>query len=409
MTSTFFALARPSALIFVILLTISFSSQTSKAQPLEMVSLRSHQALAEHVGEENENWQPAFQAALKEARDSGKPLYVPPGTYRIRSAIAIEHGGNLKEFLNPQKVSLIGAGPQHSIIQQMDPTANVLDWSGPTYQESYSGGSIRDLAIVGGDIGLNLKWHNYFRMNNCYVAGAHRYGIYTEGWSSRFSDSIVRWCRQAGFYGRAHANDIKIDGFYFSRNGIGIRLTGSNGIFISDSGFEHNARSAIYIEHTSHPVISSCYFECNGHRRGPAFLNDGPGYPNVIHLDGLTNSAVIQNNIFRESLEEANMIGIVACEGARIIGNKFSNARAAIRFLDKSHVEAASPQLATTKNLYIRENTFEVRNNVLRLGAKVEDFQFIAESAPGLIERARQQRSIIEEPTLVMGVRHNDD
>ena len=360
------------------------------------VSLREFADYAIDVGGEQEDWQPAFQAALEAALDRQAPLYVPPGKYIIRKAIEISHGGKLKQFLNPQNVAIIGASPDHSIIQQVNEEENAINWSGPTYKDSLSGGSIRDIAVVGGNVTLNIKWHNYFEMRNCYISAAQTYGIHAEGWSSQFRNSTVRWCRQAGIYGAAHFNNVTIEGFYFSRNGRAIHLVGGNGVYISDSGFESNASTAIFIQNISKPVITSCYFEGNGHDRGPDILDVGAGYPSSIHLDGLTNSVVIENNIFRggQGYNSASQINIAACEGARIRDNLFSNCLFAIKLLEKSHT--AQKQIGPIKALKVTDNTIETRANVWKLRGTPSEF--LAEETPGLIERTVANGTTFEQP-----------
>lgn len=389
-----------SLLAVLVFVATAVTTPTVNAQVQDRVVLTDYKDKAVDVGGENEDWQPAFQAALTAAVEQGRPLYVPTGKYVIRKAIEITHGGNPNHFLNPQKVQIIGAGPNHSIIQQVNEKENAINWSGSTYKTSLAGGSIRDIAIAGGDITLNIRWHNYFRMNNCYIAGAMTYGIYAEGWSSRFSDSIVRWCRGAGFRAGAHFNDIKIDGFYFSRNSRSIELIGGNGIFIRDSGFENSSATAIFIQNTSKVVVTECYFESNGHNRGPKILDTGKGYPSSIHVDGIPSSLVITNNIFRggQGYNTATQINLVACEGAIIKGNLFSNCLVAIKLLEKSHTD--QQVIGTLTGIKVADNTIETRDNVKKLREGVPGI-FMAEDKLGLIDEAKKHGSVFEEAMLI--------
>lgn len=386
--------------LLAIAILFSIASAATHAQVQDRVILTDYKDKAVDVGGETEDWQPAFQAALAVAVEEGRPLYVPVGKYLIRKAIDITHGGNPGQFLNSQKVLLIGAGPDHSVIQQMTETENCINWSGPTYKESIAGGAIRDIALGGGDITLNIRWHNYFNMNNCYIAGAKTFGIYAEGWSSRFNDSIVRWCQGAGFRAGAHFNDIKIDGFYFSRNSRSIELIGGNGIFIRDSGFENSSASAIFIQNTSKVVITECYFESNSYPDGPKHLDNGKGYPNTIHVDGIPSSLVISNNIFRggKGYGNANQIGLVACESAIIRANLFSNCFVAIKLIEKSHTSQKT--IGTLTGIRVYENTIETRNNVRKLREGVEGI-FMAEDKEGLITAAVDNGSKFEEALLI--------
>ncbi len=390
--TTFFPVLAVMA-VFIAGVTLA---QTASAGHDTRVSLLDYQQHALDVGGDNEDWQPAFQAALEVARDTGKPLHVPAGTYLIRQAINVVHAGKPGLFLNPQKIQIVGDGPNHSNIIQKVPTENAINWTGPTYKESTSGGAMRDISVSGGDVTLNIKWHNHFHMDNCYIASAQTYGVHAEGWSSRFANSTIRWCRQAGLYGRSHFNNIKIEGMYFSRNGRGIHLIGGNGVFISNSGLESNASAAIVIQHTSKPVITSCYFEGNGHDRGPDILDIGIGFPSTIHLDGVANSVVIENNIFRggQGYNSASQVAIAGCEGARIRGNLFANSLVAVKLLAESQISQAT--VGPIKGLIVTGNTIETRDKVLAL--RGAPGTFLAESEPGLIERSLAHSSVFEEP-----------
>lgn len=395
-----------SRCLLVMMAVLSLSvvcAQAAKASPTPLtnyVVLTDFADQALNVGGEEEDWQPAFQAALLVALDKGQPLFVPAGTYEIRKAIEVEHGNKPSLFLNPKRIQILGAGPVHSIIKQTNEKENAINWSAKTYKESLKGGALRDIAITGGDITLNIRWHNHFYMNNCYISGAMTYGIFAEGWSSRFSDTTVRWCRVAGMRGSGHFNNIKIDGFYFNRNSRALELIGGNGVFISDTGFENNSATAIYIQNTSKVVISECYYEGNGHNKGPDILDAGLGYPSSIHVDGVPSSLVIQNNIFRggEGYDRAKQINLVACEGAIIRGNLFSNCFVAINIVDESH--STQKHIGALTGIRVNDNTLETRDKVLKLRNGVTGV-FLTEDVKGLIEKAIENGSVFEEPLLI--------
>lgn len=177
--------------------------------------------------------------------------------------------------------------------------------------------------MQGGKICLNIKWHNQFRLYNCYINGAQEYGIYTEGWSHRFLNSIIRWCLDSGIYGAIHFNDIVIRDCYFSRNGVGITAAGGNGINISGCGMELNGNSAIVARNLMSLKIRDCYFEGNGYEL-PEYFEIGVGFPSGVHLDYGCKSVLIQGNIFRGSTASA-LLSLSYSIDARITNNAFEN------------------------------------------------------------------------------------
>jgi len=132
----------------------------------EVIDVTSFSQLVKEPGTDGEDWQPAFQAAVEVAREQLRPIYVPAGRYKIRKPIVIEplldpHGQkNIRIFGDGQFLS--------AIIQQVD-TENVIDWTGREYEKSAYFGQIENIGIWGGAIGLNLKWHNYFKVDSCYI------------------------------------------------------------------------------------------------------------------------------------------------------------------------------------------------------------------------------------------------
>lgn len=274
-------------------------------------------------GGEAEDWQPAFQAAAARARETGQPIYVPAGTYPIRQAIDFTPPvAERRPFLYPE-IQLIGAGPFASVIDQQVETENCLNWSGPTYEEGASKGRLSNICLRGGDIILNIKWHNHFVMDACYLEGAQSYGVYAEGWSSRFLNSTIRWCRQAGFYGGGHFNNCVIRDCYFSRDGIGILLSGVHGSRIEGCGLESCARAAVFVRNTRGLTISNSYFEGNGYR-----LEQFPyeGVPNTVSLDMNNLTITIHDNIFRANLDDAGaLLSIADVRSGHVYDNLFYN------------------------------------------------------------------------------------
>lgn len=124
-------------------------------------------------GGEMEDWRPAFQAAIALARQEMRPIYVPAGEYKIRRPITILPVKEPQNVTQRNAIRIAGDGQNHTIISQQVETENVIDWTGLTYEEPCNFGHISDVGLVGGAIALNIKWHNYFTMDSCYIHGAH--------------------------------------------------------------------------------------------------------------------------------------------------------------------------------------------------------------------------------------------
>ncbi len=298
---------------------------TCGAQPLsDSVVVTDFADVVIDRGGEAEDWQLAFQAAAQKARETAQPIYVLAGTYPIRQAIDFTPPTLEKRpFLYPE-IRLSGAGPYASVIDQQVETENCVNWSGPVYEESASKGYLGNICLRGGDITLNIKWHNHFVMDSCYIEGAMRYGVYAEGWSSRFLNSTIRWCREAGIYAGGHFNNCVIRDCYFSRDGIGILFSGVHGSRVEGCGLESCARAAIYVRHTRGLTINNSYFEGNGYRLEEHFPYEG--IPNTVHLD-MNNLAIsIHDNIFRANLDdEGALLSIADVRTGHVYDNLFYN------------------------------------------------------------------------------------
>ncbi len=308
----------------VTIVLATLASGTCFAQALtDVVAVTEFRALALDVGGEQEDWQPAFQAAIARARETRQSVYVPAGTYRIRQAIEIvpPPRGEKNPF-GADNVRLIGAGAYKSVIKQEVETENCINWTGLTYEESAKNGQISHLSLRGGAIGLNIKWHNHFEMDSCYIEAALEYGVYAEGWSSRFTNSTIRWCKKAGFYGGAHFNNCVIRDCYFSRDGIGILLTGVHGSRIEGCGLESCATAAVFVRSTRGLTINNSYFEGNGYKTLDVLPVEGSA--NTIHLDMNNMGIKIHDNILRVNMDpEGGMLSIADCNGGHIYDNLF--------------------------------------------------------------------------------------
>lgn len=368
------------------------------------VSVRSYQQLAAAVGTEEEDWEPAFRAALAECGKAGRPLFVPAGVYKIRKAIDVPQTQVMKGFMNPGRLAIRGAGRMQSIIWQQVDTENVVNWSGPTYEEDFSGGGLADLSLAGGTICLNIKWHNHFSLDNCYVAGAQQFGIYAEGWSSRFNNCTIRWCRQAGIRGAGHFNNIVIRDCYFSRDRIGISLGYGNGIRIIGCGLESCSDSAITVSNASSVSIRDCYFEGNAYPDEGALGAKGATFPNVLYLDVHANNVVVSGCIFRggKGYGDANQIGVVGGVNHTIRENRFTNCHVAVKLLSES-VSWPDRNGVVTQRLCVTQNDFHCTDRV-KTYRRERDLApvgvFLTEAVEGLIDAATAAGCVFESPTL---------
>lgn len=343
--------------------------------------------LAIDRGGEAEDWQPAFQAAAAEAYETGRPLYVPTGTYRIRQAIDLTPPPAERRPFLWQSIKLIGAGQWRSIISQEAENQNCVNWSGPTYEDSTSHGRLEDICLRGGVTVLNIKWHNHFVMDSCYIEGGSEYGIYAEGWSSRFLNSTIRWATVAGIYARAHFNNCVIRDCYFSRDGVGIFLNGGHGNRVEGCGLESCARAAIYIQNTRGLTINNSYFEGNGYRLPDRFPFDG--FPNTISIDRNNTSVSIHDNIMRVNRDdEGALISIADITHGHIYDNLFYSSNPARHGILLRAAAETKPELPTAiRNLIVEHN------HASDLLAKP-----LAEDTPGVFAKAQEAGSSFDWP-----------
>ncbi len=332
--------------------------------------------LALDVGGEEEDWQPAFQAAIARAWETRQPVYLPAGEYRIRRAIEILPPDTEKKPFGADRIRLVGAGMYKSVVFQSVETENCLNWTGLEYEKSDQRGQLEDISLRGGDITLNIKWHNHFKMDSCYIEGGKRYGVYAEGWSSRFLNSIIRWCGEAGFYGGGHFNNCVIRDCYFSRDGIGILLSGVHGSRIEGCGIESCARAGIFVRFTRGLTICNSYFEGNAYRLEDIFPFEG--ILNTINLDTNNMGIKIHDNILRANMDqEGALISVADCSGGHIYDNLFycyNPGKHAIRLRAVSETKPDRPTVI--ENLRVEGN----RMHQVALP--------LSEDTPGLYDRA---------------------
>jgi len=302
---------------------------------------------------------------------------VPAGNYKIRKAIEIlprkRPGGGWY-----QDIRIFGDGMYQSIISQQVDTENCIDWTGLAYGEGCRSGQLDSMYLAGGNITLNLKWHSSFLMTSCRISGAQTYGVYTEGWSSRFLHSIFRWCGQAGFYGGAHFNNAIIRDCYVSRTKIGIELRGGHGSRIEGCGFEHCPKAAIFVAGMRGLTINNCYFECNGYTDSEHFPIEGPG--NTIQLDRGCLQVNIHDCILRANLDDQGAaISVADCVGGHIYDNLFYTSKPGVH---KNGIMLRA-QSETNPDAETSISKLVVEHNIARNVAKP-----LVEEQPGLVEQA---------------------
>ncbi len=288
----------------------------------DVVSVTEFAELVADPGGEAEDWQPAFQAAIEEAWETHQPVYVPAGEYKIRKVITVGATGEEGKSWTHNSIQIVGAGQYDSVILQEVETENCIDWTGPTYKDSAARGRLANLTLRGGTTCLNIKWHNYFTLDSCYIVGAVENGVYSEGWSSRFLNSTIRWCKGAGIMGRAHFNNCVIRDCYFSRDGVGIWLSGVHGSRVESCGLELCAKAAISLRGIHGLTINNTYFEGNGYKNVTHLPVEG--HANTIHLDYICEGIRIHDCIFRANLDpDGALISIADCRGGHIYDNYF--------------------------------------------------------------------------------------
>ncbi len=327
-------------------------------------------------GGEAEDWQPAFQKAIELARAETRPIYLPTGEYKIRKAVEILPVEEPQNATARNSIRIVGDGQHSSIISQQVETENVINWTGATYEVPCNFGHISHVCIKGGAIGLNVKWHNYFTMDSCYVLGAKVHGIYAEGWSSRFVNSTLRWCTNDAIWGGAHFNNCVIRDCYFSRDGVGVRISnGCYGSRIEGCAFELCAKAAIYIRGTLSFTINNSYFEGNGYRDAHPDLFAVTGSADTIHLDYSCKQVTIHDNILRQNKDaEGALISVAYAIGGHIYDNMLYNSPKGIVL--RGHCETNEKAEPFVGRMVVERN----------LALKVETP--FGEEEPGLVRKA---------------------
>jgi hypothetical protein len=304
-------------IIVIIVLVASVAMAQDERGPINLLDFEDH---ALEIGTEQEDWQPAFQEALKLTQDGQRPIYVPAGEYKIRQAITIlpmqrPNGG---WYHGPR---IYGDGMYQSVISQQVDSENCIDWTGETYENSAKNGQLDHIWLNGGTMTLNLKWHNSFKLDACRISGALEYGIYTEGWSSRFLNSVIRGCGEAGFYGYAHYNNAIIRDCYFSRCKVGALIHGGHGSRISGCGFEQCAQDGVLLRNVKGFTVSDTYFEGVGYLDGNL---EAESPANAIEIDFNCWGVSIHDCIFRAQKDpNGALIAISDIKGGQIHNNLF--------------------------------------------------------------------------------------
>jgi hypothetical protein len=310
--------------LFVVLNCLLFAAAVLAQPATDVIIVTDFEDHVVDIGGDNEDWQPAFQAAIAKARATQQAIYVPAGEYNIRQAIDIEPVEVEGTPFVRNYIYMFGADRFKTKIQQQTEDENCINWSGPDAKNSAVQGHLANMIVSGGVIGLNIKYHNRFHLENCYIVGASEYGIYAEGYSCRFDNCVVRWNRNVGFYAGGHFNDNIIRDFYFSRNGIALKFNGVHGSRVESSAFEGNAKAAILMSGVRNLTICNSYFEGNGYATSPHFSVEG--VPNTVMLDRLCRAVSIHDNIFRKNLDDRGaLIAIADCRHGHIYDNYFYN------------------------------------------------------------------------------------
>ncbi len=347
------------------------------------VDVTDFEEYARNIGEEDEDWQPAFQEAIDTAQREHKAVYVPAGEYKIRTAISIVPAGDRSDRLKQviarrQGLRICGDGPYLSIISQEVETENCVNWTGLKYKEGANNGHLSDICLRGGATTLNIKWHNYFTLDSCYIVGAHDNGIHTEGWSSRFLNSIIEYCQGACIWASDHFNNCVIRDCYFSHAGVGVRFCGVHGSRIEGCGFEICAKAAVLLNKIKGLTINNSYFEGNGNKQLEGFPVSGSA--NTIHFDHHCWQVNIHDCILRANLDDQGaLISVADCLGGHIYDNLLytvTPGRCCNALKLRAGSETCPEEETAIANL-------RVENNLVHNCA-----QLLVEEQPGLVEQA---------------------
>lgn len=357
------------------------------------VNILDYKEFVKDAGKDTEDWQPAFEKAIAKAFETSRVLYVPAGTYPIHKTVTIWRDKS-SSFISAG-FTLVGDGRYASTIVQKNPEQNCIDWTGKTYAGSMNGGTIEKISLIGGQITLNIKWHNQFTMRSCYIGGGKEIGIYNEGYSNRFLDIVVRHCYKIGFLGRAHFNDVTIRDGYFSRCGIGLSMPGgARGVRVSGLGFEHCDTTAIFMQLTLGVTISNCYFECDGFTKDPKELGSS------IKLGDRNSSYKITGCIFRGTDARSGQIMIATNNGNGTISDNVFEihiGEAAFLFVKPQ------PRWASYKGrLVIRDNTMQWTTKMAAKAGKQVPICYREETA-GMIKALIANGCEIAKGTSVVG------
>ena len=374
-----------AALLALVCLSVSAGGDTR----VNLLDFKSH---AVGLGTDQADWQPAFQKAVEKAYATSRILHVPAGEYPIRKTVDL-WGPNPKKFYLASSLTVVGDGRSATSIVQKNPKEDCLSWTGRTYKDGLASGTLKDIAVTGGRIALNIRWHNNFTLQSCYIADASQTGVLAEGWSCRFLDIIVRHCPNIGFQGRDHFNDITIRDGYFSRCGVGIQLGGgARGVRISGIGFEHCANTAILLLSSCAVSITDCYFEGNG--MGAPNVKPNWGFPSSIALDFNNEAVQIQNCIFRGCSRYAGHIRMGNNRNVEIRNNFFD-----IHF-DETAVELTDSSRSQFPALSERVRVAD--NSLVWSSARQKEMKgapipvYYQEKRAGLLKTALEKGSVFE-------------
>ena len=115
------------------------------------------------VGDGSTNDYTAIAAAITAAAVAGGIVYFPPGTYDIGTALTV-----------PANVSLMGAGPNASIIETTGAATNVLVLSGsPTYTAQSVSGLTLKCKIANTGLIISFTGSSRAVVRDCYLGGAN--------------------------------------------------------------------------------------------------------------------------------------------------------------------------------------------------------------------------------------------
>ena len=251
------------------------------------------------------------------ATGAGSSLYIPTGTYKITSDLAISQ----------TNAQILGAGDQYggSIIHQHTANTSALSFSAAFTTADVSASLVRNLVVQGPSGGSS--GNGIYALADLIVENVGVYGFYdgiffdNKSFYSRMSGCLVTDNAHAGVVGVGTNNlivrDSRINGYHassvppFGNQPIGVLVQGVLMVRIEDCAIEACDTAAIQVEGNSsvNPISTAIYMP--GTYFGPPAATNG----RYIYLKGSSGHLVRAVTIVAPYLEGNSASGFWAIDG----------------------------------------------------------------------------------------------